>query len=173
MYRLRSLLLLPLLRQWIWLCVVVLSGCAQLQFEQWDAHYGKPVPQEAAVTPAAALTYYGQIRPLLEKRCVNCHGCYDAPCQLKQEAYEGLLRGANAQPVYSGARLLAAEPTRLFEDAQSTAQWRLKGFYPVFNERRQEGHNNLQLSLLAQTLLLKKPIHCLRKACCRRVLPSA
>lgn len=156
MDRLFPLLGASLLRWCIWLSVVLTSGCAQLQFEQWDAHYGKPTPKEVKATAAGPLTYYGQIRPLLEKRCVNCHGCYDAPCQLKQEAYEGLLRGANATPVYSGVRLLAAEPTRLFEDAHTTAQWREKGFYPVFNERREEGNNNLQLSLLAQTLLLKK-----------------
>lgn len=145
-----------LVRVWIGLCIVLLSGCAQVQFEQWDARYGKAEPKELKITAPGPLTYYGQIRPLLEKRCVNCHGCYDAPCQIKQEAYEGLLRGANAQPVYNGARLLAAEPSRLFEDAQTTAQWRRKGFYPVFNERRDEGKNNIQLSLLAQTLLQKK-----------------
>lgn len=150
MYRLS-----PLLRRWIWLSFVFISGCAQLRLEQWDAHYGKATAKERTVSAPGPLTYYGQIRPLLEKRCVNCHGCYDAPCQLKQEAYEGLLRGANAQPVY-GTRLLATEPTRLFEDAQTTAEWRSKGFYPVFNERRAEGNNNLQLSLLAQTLILKK-----------------
>ncbi len=140
----------------IWLSVLWVSGCAQVQFEQWDNHYGKSVPKEAMVSAPGPLTYYGQIKPLLDKRCVNCHGCYDAPCQLKQDSYAGIVRGGNAEPVYSGARLLAAEPTRLFEDAQTTAQWRKKEFYPVLNERREEGNNNVQLSLLAQTLLLKK-----------------
>ncbi|RYZ86747.1 MAG: 9-hexadecenoic acid cis-trans isomerase, partial [Moraxellaceae bacterium] len=142
-------------RLWIWLSLLLLTSCAQVQFEQWDAHYGREQPKEMQITAPGPLTYYGNIKPLLDKRCVNCHGCYDAPCQLKQEAYAGLLRGANAQPVY-GARLLAADPMRLFEDAQTTAQWRTNGFYPIFNERREEGANNVQLSLLAQTLLLKK-----------------
>ncbi len=63
-----------------------------------------------------------------------CHGCYDAPCQLKLDAWEGLQRGASKEKVYDGTRLLTANLTRLFEDAQTPAQWREKGFYPVLDE---------------------------------------
>lgn len=69
-----------------------------------------------------------RVKPVLDQRCVVCHGCVDAPCQLKLSTYEGITRGANRQRVYDGARLLGAPPTRLFIDAQTTSEWRTKGF---------------------------------------------
>jgi Fatty acid cis/trans isomerase (CTI) len=70
---------------------------------------------------------------ILEQRCMVCHGCYDAPCQLKLEAQAGLERGASKEVVYDGTRLLSAAMTRLFDDAQTTQEWRDKGFYSVTN----------------------------------------
>jgi hypothetical protein len=70
---------------------------------------------------------------ILEQRCIVCHGCYDAPCQLKMEAHEGLVRGASKALVYDSKRLSEAEMTRLFDDAHSERQWRKKGFYPALN----------------------------------------
>jgi hypothetical protein len=75
------------------------------------------------------------IKPIVEQRCMVCHGCYDAPCQLKLDAWDGLQRGASQEIVYDGARLTAAQPTRLFEDAQTVEQWRAKGFFPVLDEQ--------------------------------------
>jgi hypothetical protein len=63
-----------------------------------------------------------------------CHGCYDAPCQLKLDARVGLQRGANKVKVYDGTRLRTAAMTRLFDDAKTTEEWRQKGFYTVLNE---------------------------------------
>ena len=71
---------------------------------------------------------------IMQNRCMVCHGCYDAPCQLKMEADEGLLRGASKELVYDGTRLTAANMTRLFDDALTQAQWRDKGFFPVLDE---------------------------------------
>ncbi|ACE83915.1 fatty acid cis/trans isomerase [Cellvibrio japonicus] len=121
-----------------------------------DRRYGRSLAHEANVDTDGKLTYYHQVRPLLEQRCVVCHGCYDAPCQLKLESYESFLRGASAEKVYNGSRLLGATLTRMFEDAQTTAQWREKGFYPVINERKQSAENNLQLGVMAQLLQLKQ-----------------
>ena len=39
--------------------------------------------------------YPPEVKPIIENRCMVCHGCYDAPCQLKMEAYEGIQRGAS------------------------------------------------------------------------------
>ena len=50
---------------------------------------------------------------VMEQRCIVCHGCYDAPCQLKLESDEGLQRGASKTLVYDGERLRAANLTRL------------------------------------------------------------
>ncbi|WP_243391588.1 fatty acid cis/trans isomerase [Pseudohalioglobus lutimaris] len=75
---------------------------------------------------------------IIEHRCMVCHGCYDAPCQLKLEAQAGLERGASKDLVYDGGRLITANLTRLFDDAYTNKQWREKGFYPVINNQDPE-----------------------------------
>ena len=67
-----------------------------------------------------------------------CHGCYDAPCQLKLEAHEGLVRGASKDLVYDSTRLRAGNLTRLFDDGLTEQQWRDKGFYSVLDEKNPE-----------------------------------
>ncbi len=93
--------------------------------------------QTDTTTPPASVSTHtaGEI---IEHRCMVCHGCYDAPCQLKLEAQAGLQRGASADLVYDGGRLITANMTRLFDDAYSVKQWRDKGFYPVLNEKEPE-----------------------------------
>jgi len=99
--------------------------------------------------------YYGDVKSLFDGRCVVCHGCYDAPCQLKLSSPEGIERGANKKKIYNGTRLFAADPTRLFIDAHTVDSWRDKRFYPVV-----ENGKNIEQSLLYQMLSLKerKPI---------------
>lgn len=80
---------------------------------------------------AATPSYQKDIRPIFDQKCLACHGCYDAPCQLKLENVDGLDRGASKKPVYDGARKNDAEPTRLGVDALTTSAWRDKGFYSV------------------------------------------
>lgn len=76
-----------------------------------------------------------QANRIMQNRCMVCHGCYDAPCQLKLEADAGLRRGASKALVYDGTRLTAANMTRLFDDALTEAQWRDKGFFPYWTKR--------------------------------------
>ncbi len=83
----------------------------------------------------AEADYPPAVKTIVEHRCMVCHGCYDAPCQLKLDAWAGLDRGASKDKVYDGTRLLPANLTRLFEDAHSTSEWRTKGFYPVLAEK--------------------------------------
>lgn len=93
-------------------------------------------------------SYTRDIKPILDQKCVACHACYDAPCQLKLSSAEGLLRGATRKHVYDSARLRDMAPTRLFDDARDTADWRDKGFYSVLNDQGGPLNNNLQFSLL-------------------------
>jgi len=102
------------------------------------------------------ISYSDQIRPILNQRCVVCHGCYDAPCQLKLSSMEGLQRGANPVKVYDGARIRGIEPTRLFIDAKLPEEWREKGFHSVLNEGGGEAKQNLDDSVLYQMLRLKQ-----------------
>ncbi|MGV6826712.1 MAG: fatty acid cis/trans isomerase, partial [bacterium] len=106
--------------------------------------------------PGQPVSYDQQVKPILEQRCVVCHGCYDAPCQLKLSSVEGIERGGSKQKVYNGARILTAEPTRLFVDAQSTEEWREKGFHSVLNEHSKLPGENLAGSALYRMLRLKQ-----------------
>jgi hypothetical protein len=88
-----------------------------------------------------------------DARCVVCHGCYDAPCQLKLSSWDGVARGASKQKVYEASRLREAEPTRLNIDAYDLRSWRLKDFHPVLPENEQ---TDPRLSLLTRMLELKQ-----------------
>lgn len=154
--------ILPLRPASLVIAVLMIAGCASISSARWDKLYGQAKAREVSATQAtprqsaANLTYYQHTRPILEQRCVVCHACYDAPCQLKLEAYEGLLRGANPEKVYDGTRLLGASLTRLFEDAQTTAEWRTKKFHPVINERNNAAQANIDAGVMAQILKLKQ-----------------
>jgi hypothetical protein len=146
-----------LTRSSVGLIFLMIVGCTSITSSQWDQRYGKAEPREMSdERPNAPLTYYKDTKPILDQRCVVCHGCYDAPCQLKLETYEGLLRGANPNKVYDGTRLIGASLTRLFEDASTTAQWRSKGFHPVLNERKNTPTANVNAGVMAQMLELKQ-----------------
>jgi len=97
-----------------------------------------------------------QVNPVLTQRCVVCHACYDAPCQLKMSSPEGLARGASKEKVYEGTRLTAAQPNRMFLDAHSVDGWRERGFFDVLPTREDNNSLPTQSSVLAQMLLLKK-----------------
>ncbi len=141
------------------LIVIGLAGCATLTQDSLDQRYGPAEParfDRPPATVAGGLSYRTDVQPILERRCVVCHGCYDAPCQLKLGAWEGIARGATKAPVYDAMRLDEAPPTRLFVDAQQPSQWRQKGFHPVLNERTPTPENNLAASLLYRSLALKR-----------------
>jgi hypothetical protein len=106
--------------------------------------------------PEEDISYDDKVRPILESRCVVCHGCYDAPCQLKLSSPEGIHRGANKEKVYNAGRFKAAEPTRLFIDAITTEQWRQKGFDTVLNEGDNNPRANLEGSVLYRMLRQKQ-----------------
>jgi hypothetical protein len=110
----------------------------------------------AGLTAVQPVSYRHAIKPLIDNRCVVCHACYDAPCQLKLGSSEGIQRGASKETVYNGDRLKPAQPTRLFVDAQTTAEWRRKAFFPVIAESNNDDEDRLKLSVLAQMLQLKK-----------------
>jgi Fatty acid cis/trans isomerase (CTI) len=101
----------------------------------------------AAVDPAA-VSFREQVQPVLERRCVVCHGCYDAPCQLLLSSPQGIERGASKEVVYNTERLTAMQPTRLFIDAHSIAAWRERSFFSVTGNADARGAANLLLLML-------------------------
>ncbi len=138
------------------LALVVLVSCA-LQPQQEPAREQARVDYDILLRlPAEPVAYGERVKPILERRCVVCHGCYDAPCQLKLSSPEGVARGASKQKVYDGARILAMQPTRLFMDASTPEQWRAKGFHPVLNEGPPAPEANLDQSVMYRMLRLKQ-----------------
>jgi Fatty acid cis/trans isomerase (CTI) len=135
-----------------------LSGCAMFAALDLTSRFGSPQVQDrqVGVDTEWGKTYTEQVKPILENRCTVCHGCYDAPCQLKLTSTEGIDRGASKDQVYDGARLLAATPSRLNIDAKSTLQWRQRNFFPVLNERQQTLDAHREAGLMYRMLELKQ-----------------
>jgi len=107
------------------LCLALfLTACAE-NANQPDMRQPLPTPVQTPVS------FDDDVKPILETKCLACHSCFDAPCQLKMESADGLIRGAHRQSVYNGARLENQQPTRLGLDAETEQQWRDLGFYSV------------------------------------------
>jgi hypothetical protein len=85
--------------------------------------------------PTRHIDYVKEVKPVLDRRCAVCHSCYNSPCQLKLDSFEGTDRGATKKAVYNGSRLRSMDPTRLFTDAQSTEEWRQKEFFSVTDSK--------------------------------------
>lgn len=146
--------------------VVLIAGCAVIAKRHLDEIYGpQSVVDRSIDVPAYKASsnsvqqkvpeYYRDIKPIVDSRCAVCHGCYDAPCQLKMTSFEGIDRGANKEKIYNGTRWLAGNLTRVSIDAKSTQQWREQEFFPVLNERAQTPEANAQASVMHRMLQLK------------------
>lgn len=118
-----------------------LSGCP-----------GKALPPVAVKIPTRAIVYQKEVKPILDKRCTVCHSCYNSPCQLKLDSFEGADRGATKRAIYNASRLRSMDPTRLFIDAQTTSQWRKKEFFTVTESSVSDGLND---SIMVQMLFHK------------------
>ena len=118
--------------------VVLVAACTTIATRPFDDLFGPADP--AALRPARSRRLPGQsyaqtIQPILDRRCVVCHACYDAPCQLKTTSWEGLARGASKTPVYDATRLLAADAVApLRRRRQGRRSGATRDFFPVLNE---------------------------------------
>ena len=150
------------------LLLLITSGCATIGLYEFDQLYGVATPENRienaqksrAISQAQTEHFNTVIQPIIENRCVVCHGCYDAPCQLKLESMAGLERGASKAKVY-GERLIAAKPSQMLGDLRSRdikniKKLRDEGFFPVLNERQQTARANSQGSVFYQMLQLKQ-----------------
>ncbi len=141
------------------LLLAFVAGCATVVGTlQLDDRFGPADPARFDHPPGRVSgdpDYWQEVRPILDQRCVTCHSCYDAPCQLNLASYAGITRGANPAQLYAN-RLLADPPTRLGFDANSNAEWRRKGFFPVLNERAQTPEANREGGVMYRLLALKQ-----------------
>ncbi len=99
---------------------IAIGACAQILRPPVEV---KPLPRQ--------VDFRSEVKPVLDRRCVVCHSCYNAACQLKLSSYEGTDRGGSKDRVYSSSRLKPQDPSRLFMDAHTTEAWRAKGFHSV------------------------------------------
>lgn len=110
----------------IMLFLIFLGGCA------------RPVPQDPAYRfepPTRQIEYLADVEPILVKRCVVCHSCYNSPCQFKLSSWDGLDRGSSKEKIYNAGRLQTMDPSRLLVDAHTTPEWREKGIHHCFAGR--------------------------------------
>lgn len=105
----------------------------------------EPLPGSPGMRP---VSYRADVEPILAARCVVCHGCNDAPCQLLLSSPAGVARGASKAVVYDTTRLKAMTPTRLGIDAQTTTEWRERGFFSVGVDGETASGPPLLLSML-------------------------
>ena len=121
----------------------VFSGCST------------PVLEPVKIEPTnKTISYLKDVKPILDKRCVTCHSCYNSPCQTKFSSFEGVDRGGSKIAVYDALRLNAQEPTRLFIDAQTTQEWREKKFYTV--TQKYDTNESYNDSIMIQMLYSKE-----------------
>ena len=136
------------------LALMLVLACVSGFAACWGEAPKEAPPTQAALAAVIAaqgppVDFARDVKPVLDSRCVVCHACYDAPCQLVLSAFEGAERGATQEPVYDSSRLVTAPPTRLFVDARDTAQWREKGFFGVLPQSDERTSASLLLSMLA------------------------
>jgi len=138
----------------LWVASITLACCASPAPPPPRTPGTRVLPTPAPlVAPPEASAQWSKANQILESRCVVCHGCYDAPCQLQLGSFDGIERGATKLQVYEATRLLASEPSRLFIDAQGIDAWRKREFHPVLPEG---GQRDPQASLLVRMLDLKR-----------------
>jgi len=139
------------------IAVLVTGGCASFATMNLIELYGESAPRNRVVEAVGPnqVDYWSEVKPIVDSRCVVCHACYDASCQLKLSSIEGIERGASKEVVYNQARLFSAEPNRLFDDAQTVEEWRQRGFHSVLNEHDQSIIANREAGLIYQMLKLK------------------
>jgi hypothetical protein len=96
-----------------------------------------------------------KVKPILDKRCVVCHSCYNSPCQLNLASHEGFERGASKKDIYDFNTLKAQDMTRLFEDAQTAKDWYSDyNFFPIIS-RIKDQSVDLETSTLHHMLEMK------------------
>lgn len=49
--------------------VTIIAGCAM-----------KTLPPVPVKIPTRTIEYMKEVKPILDKRCVVCHSCYNSPC---------------------------------------------------------------------------------------------
>lgn len=98
--------------------------------------------------------FVSKVQPLLAKRCVVCHACYEAPCLMHFTSYEAIQRGLTTEASVS---LISDLPQNRLKDAHvysglnNSPQWEQpawvkRNFSPIF-QLKNDGEIDLDRSL--------------------------
>ncbi|MCB0369095.1 MAG: fatty acid cis/trans isomerase, partial [Bdellovibrionales bacterium] len=90
--------------------------------------------------------YSTEIQPIFNQKCIACHSCFNAPCQLNLTSYEGVNRGASKLNIYDFPKFKSRDPSRLYIDAHTAKEWREKEFFSVTENKQ----NSLLLYLISK-----------------------
>jgi len=122
-------------------------------------------PPPLTETAATFKGYDSHIKPLLDARCVVCHSCYNAPCQLNLASYEGLERGGNEKVIYAPTRVEGhrsdAHVHRRTDDARVVRAVQL---LPRHRAHRFRPRRNLSESILYQLVQQRELKHAAAEA---------
>src|ERR1700760_1957724 len=75
--------------------------------------------------------YTARVPSIFVGRCIACHSCYNAPCQLSLQSHSGLARGATKLNIYDGSRPTSVAPSPGGLGGPRGPPWRAKGFFDV------------------------------------------
>lgn len=126
--------------RWIVLFALLFSGCVV-----------EPIAPKTIAISKKTISFTHDVKPILDKRCVVCHSCYNSPCQLKLSSYDGLMRGASKDAIYDAKRTKAILPTRLFIDATSVKEWQERGFFSVVEDSFEDNQSDATLLKMLYT----------------------
>ncbi|MEA3276693.1 MAG: fatty acid cis/trans isomerase [Pseudomonadota bacterium] len=129
-------------------CLPLVFLAAMTAFHSAHAAEDPATPAQAQV-PSSTPGYAQQIQPIFNRRCIACHGCLGSPCNIKLDSFRGVDRGGLGKNPYSVH--VEPYPRTDMDVAQTTEQWRGRGFYPIL-ARGGSTEENLDQSLMYQML---------------------
>lgn len=153
-------------RQWRIMATAILLVCG-LGVGLYFGYFARYGHRDSLQTLTSSSTAPHEVHPLgsyelaqevFDHRCIECHSCNTAPCQLKLTSYEGLMRGLTQIKVYDPARLSEIPPTRLGVDAHGEAGWRSHGFYSVM-QMESGSQSTMLLDSLKSNIGLMPVVH--------------
>ena len=87
--------MMQLLRQRSGYLVIAALSLLAVSCMQPAAVIDKPI--ERTVSPSQTYSYSRDIKPVLERKCIACHGCYDAPLPVEADIRRGPAQGGNRE----------------------------------------------------------------------------
>ncbi|MGZ3789405.1 MAG: fatty acid cis/trans isomerase [Bacteriovorax sp.] len=107
--------------------------------------------------------FVSKVQPLLAKRCVACHSCYEAPCLMHLTSYEGIQRGLTKHEKFEVVNDLPANRLKdapLYMGENNTPrwdqpEWTKRYFAPVL-QAGSNGQIDMDKSILALALMQGK-----------------